>query len=181
MVITSLESERRYYPNDIPFYTKFDEKVLESFVQERWKNPRSQSMSIILDNCIDPWEKSASMKTLFLNGRNLRTSLFITMSFAHLKPELRANIDFIFIAREKNERDLLKIYEQYGGMFPTFEEFKQVVDQCTKDAFTMLVIDNTSRSDVFCWFKAEPYPIVTEQILPGRTRSETRMITSLSA
>jgi len=128
-------------------------------------------MSIILDNCIDPWEKSASMKTLFLNGRNLRTSLFITMSFAHLKPELRANIDFIFIAREKNERDLLKIYEQYGGMFPTFEEFKQ------------LVIDNTSRSnkieDVFCWFKAEPYPIVTEQILPGRTRSETKRIRDL--
>ena len=44
-------------------------------------------------------------------------------------------------------------------MFPTFESFSQVMDQCTEN-FECLVIDNNSKSnklhDQIFWYKAEP-------------------------
>jgi hypothetical protein len=53
-----------------------------------------------------------------------------------------------------------RIYDSFAGMFPTFEMFCQVMDQCTEN-YECLVIDNTSKSNrleeqVF-WYKADPH------------------------
>ncbi len=46
-------------------------------------------------------------------------------------------------------------------MFPTFEIFAQVMDQCTEN-FECLVIDNTTKSnkieDMVFWYKADDHP-----------------------
>ena len=46
-------------------------------------------------------------------------------------------------------------------MFPTFESFCQVMDQCTEN-YECLVINNNSKSnkltDQIFWYKAEPHP-----------------------
>ena len=51
-----------------------------------------------------------------------------------------------------------RIYENYAGMFPTFESFCQVMDQCTEN-YECLVINNNARSnkleDQIFWYKAE--------------------------
>ena len=56
------------------------------------------------------------------------------------------------------EKDL---YEHYAGMFPTFEMFCQVMDQCTEN-YECLVINNNAKSnklsDQVFWYKAEPRP-----------------------
>jgi hypothetical protein len=53
-----------------------------------------------------------------------------------------------------------RIYENYAGMFPTFESFCQVMDQCTEN-YECLVINNNSKSnklqDQIFWYKAEPH------------------------
>ena len=54
-----------------------------------------------------------------------------------------------------------RLYEHYAGMFPNFEMFCQVMDQCTEN-YECLVINNNSKSnklsDQVFWYKAEPRP-----------------------
>jgi hypothetical protein len=77
-----------------------------------------------------------------------------------LPPALRTNVDFVFILREPNISNRKRLYEQYAGIFPSFEIFCQVMDQCTEN-FECLVIDNTAKSnrieDMVFWYKAEEH------------------------
>ena len=77
-----------------------------------------------------------------------------------IPPNLRTNIDFIFILRENIVANRKRIYDNYAGMFPTFETFCQVLDQCTEN-FECLVIDNTTKSnkieDTVFWYKASEH------------------------
>jgi hypothetical protein len=52
----------------------------------------------------------------------------------------------VFILREPNISNRKRLYEQYAGIFPSFEIFCQVMDQCTEN-FECLVIDNTAQSN----------------------------------
>ena len=74
-------------------------------------------------------------------------------------PNLRTNIDYVFILREQYRSNRERIWQNYAGMFPTFEAFNQVMDQCTEN-FECLVIDNNSKSnkltDQIFWYKAQP-------------------------
>ena len=63
-----------------------------------------------------------------------------------IPPTLRTNIDYVFILREPYIANRKRIYENYAGMFPTFESFCQIMDQCTEN-FECLVIDNNVKSN----------------------------------
>jgi hypothetical protein len=60
--------------------------------------------------------------------------------------------------RENYIANRKRIYENYAGMFPTFESFCQVMDQCTEN-YECLVINNNSKSnklhDQVFWYKAD--------------------------
>tara|TARA_B100001758_G_C17938233_1_gene366967 strand:+ start:63 stop:473 length:411 start_codon:yes stop_codon:yes gene_type:complete len=74
-----------------------------------------------------------------------------------LSPDLRANIDYVFVLRENILANKEKIYKNFFGIFPTFDIFNQVMTKCTEN-FECLVLDNTSRSneieDVVFYYKA---------------------------
>ena len=76
-----------------------------------------------------------------------------------IPPVLRSNVDYVFILREPNIRNRHIIYEQYAGIFPNFEVFNEVLNQCTED-YECLVIDNKTQSnkieDQVFWWKADP-------------------------
>ena len=97
-----------------------------------------------------------------MNGRHLKMFFIISMQYPlGIPPNLRTNIDFIFILRENIVANRKRIYDNYAGMFPTFEIFCQVMDQCTEN-FECLVIDNTTKSnkleDTVFWYKADSRP-----------------------
>lgn len=103
--------------------------------------------------------KDNYFKRLMFNSIHLKTGLILTMSTClGLPPCLRANIDYVFILRENMVSNRKRLYEQYAGMFPTFDVFCQVMDQFTNN-YECLVIDNTSRSnnieDIVYWYKAD--------------------------
>ena len=119
---------------------------------------------IILDDCLydSTWTKDKNVRALFMNGRHLKMFFVIAMQYPlGIPPNLRTNIDFIFILRENIVANRKRIYDNYAGMFPTFEIFCQVMDQCTEN-FECLVIDNTTKSnkleDTVFWYKANPAP-----------------------
>ena len=116
---------------------------------------------VILDDCLydNKWTKDKMMRLLFMNGRHWKVMLIITMQYPlGIPPNLRTNIDYVFILREPYIANRKRIYENYAGMFPTFESFCQVMDQCTEN-FECLVINNNSKSnklqDQIFWYKAQ--------------------------
>jgi len=89
------------------------------------------------------------------------TLFIITMQYAlGIPPNLRTNIDYVFILRENYVSNRKRLYENYAGMFPSFEIFCQVMDQCTED-YNCLVIHNNAKSnkleDQVFWYKAAPH------------------------
>jgi hypothetical protein len=117
----------------------------------------------ILDDCLydGSWTKDKVMRLLFMNGRHWKVMLVITMQYPlGIPPNLRTNIDYVFLLREPYIANRKRIYENYAGMFPTFESFCQVMDQCTEN-YECLVIDNNTKSnklhDQIFWYKAEPH------------------------
>ena len=96
-----------------------------------------------------------------MNGRHWKIMLVITMQYPlGIPPNLRTNIDYVFILREPYIANRKRIYENYAGMFPTFESFCQVMDQCTEN-YECLVVDNNAKSnkltDQIFWYKAQPH------------------------
>ena len=118
---------------------------------------------VILDDCLydNTWSRDKMMRLLFMNGRHWKVMLIITMQYPlGIPPALRTNIDYVFILREPYIANRKRIFENYAGMFPTFESFCQVMDQCTEN-YECLVINNNAKSNklqeqVF-WYKADSH------------------------
>ena len=124
-------------------------------------DPRS---FVILDDCLydASWSKDKLMRLLFMNGRHWKVMLIITMQYPlGIPPNLRTNIDYVFILREPYLTNRKRIWENYASMFPTLESFCSVMDQTTEN-YECLVINNNSKSnklhDQIFWYKAENRP-----------------------
>lgn len=120
-------------------------------------DPRS---FLILDNCLweSEWVRDGNIVTL-ANDPNV--FFVITMPYPlGLTPVLRQRVDYVFILREIHVPTRKRLYDLYAGMFPTFDVFCQVLDQCTQN-FECLVIDLKSKStrieDQVFYYKAEPH------------------------
>lgn len=131
--------------------------------QYRKKTTIDPRTFVILDDCLydNSWAKDKLMRLLFMNGRHWKIMLIITMQYPlGVPPNLRTNIDFVFILREPYITNRKRIYENYAGMFPTFESFCQVMDQCTEN-YECLVINNNAKTsklqDQVFWYKAETH------------------------
>ena len=119
---------------------------------------------VILDDCLydDSWARDKLMRLIFMNGRHWKVMLIITMQYPlGVPPVLRTNIDYVFLLREPYPSNRRRLYENYAGMFPTFDAFNQVMDQCTNN-FECLVINNNVKSntliDQIFWYKATSHP-----------------------
>jgi len=118
---------------------------------------------VILDDCLydNTWSRDKMMRLLFMNGRHWKIMLIITMQYPlGIPPALRTNIDYVFILREPYIANRHRIFDNYAGMFPTFESFCQVMDQCTEN-YECLVINNNAKSnklqDQVFWYKADSH------------------------
>uniref|UniRef100_A0A6C0BQZ6 Uncharacterized protein n=1 Tax=viral metagenome TaxID=1070528 RepID=A0A6C0BQZ6_9ZZZZ len=180
-VISGTESANHFYENVVPKifihdeYTpvlidnvvKRQQKILKTINKENCMYGRTQidpRSFLILDDCLydSSWTKDKNVRALFMNGRHLKMFFIISMQYPlGIPPNLRTNIDYIFILRENIVANRKRIYDNYAGMFPTFEIFCQVMDQCTEH-YECLVIDNTTKSnkleDTVFWYKANETP-----------------------
>lgn len=119
---------------------------------------------VILDDCLydQSWTKDKMMRLMFMNGRHWKIMLIITMQYPlGIPPNLRTNIDYVFILREPYLTNRKRIWENYASMFPTLESFCSVMDQTTEN-YECLVINNNAKSnklnDQIFWYKAENQP-----------------------
>jgi hypothetical protein len=165
-MVPSLFIHEEYTPLIISNALKRQKLVVKKKMKEELTYGKSNinpSAFLILDDCLydNSWVKDPNIRSLFMNGRHYKILFIITMQYAlGIPPNLRTNIDYVFILRENYVSNRRKLYEHYAGMFPTFEIFCQVMDQCTED-FNCLVINNNAKSnkleDQVYWYKANPH------------------------
>lgn len=179
-VISGTEAGNSFYSDHVPklfIHEEYSSGIIENIlkrqkqclkqVMEEMKTYKKCNIDprafCILDDCLYDagWTKDKLMRLLFMNGRHWKIMLIITMQYPlGIPPNLRTNIDYVFILREPYINNRKRIYENYAGMFPTFESFCQVMDQCTEN-HECLVINNNSKSnkltDQIFWYKAEAH------------------------
>ncbi len=177
-VISGTEAGNGFYSSHVPklfIHDEYNAVIIENILKrqktvlkqikkemETYKRTNIDPRAfVILDDCLydATWTRDKMMRLLFMNGRHWKIMLIITMQYPlGIPPNLRTNIDYVFILREPYIANRKRIWENYAGMFPTFESFCQVMDQCTEN-FECLVINNNSKSnklqDQIFWYKAE--------------------------
>lgn len=138
-------------------------KHMNKEIQHYGKTTIDPRAFVILDDCLydNSWSRDKVMRLLFMNGRHWKIMLVITMQYPlGIPPNLRTNIDYVFILREPYISNRKRIYDNFAGMFPTFESFCQVLSQCTEN-YECLVIDNNAKSnkleDQIFWYKAQSH------------------------
>ena len=169
-IVPPLFIHEEYSPEIIANSLKRQKLVVSKMRQQENQFGKSNidpNAFVILDDCLydNTWTKDTNVRSLFMNGRHYKVLLIITSQYSlGIPPNLRCNIDFVFILRENIVNNRKRLYDNYAGMFPTFEVFCQVMDQCTEN-FECLVIDNTSKSnkieDMVFWYKADDHASFT--------------------
>jgi hypothetical protein len=179
-VISGTEAGNGFYSAHVPklfIHDEYNSAIIENIlkrqrtvmkqIKKEMEHYRKSNIDprafVILDDCLydASWTKDKMMRLLFMNGRHWKVMLIITMQYPlGIPPNLRTNIDYVFILREPYISNRKRIYENYAGMFPTFESFCQVMDQCTEN-YECLVINNNAKSnklqDQIFWYKAQPH------------------------
>jgi len=179
-VISGTEAGNGFYAAHVPrlfIHDEYNTAIIENILKrqktvlrqikkeiEAYKKSKLDPRAfVILDDCLydASWTRDKMMRLLFMNGRHWKIMLVITMQYPlGIPPNLRTNIDYVFILREPYIANRRRIWENYAGMFPTFESFCQVMDQCTEN-YECLVINNNAKSnklhDQIFWYKADPH------------------------
>ena len=139
-------------------------KQMNKEIEQHKKSKIDPRCFTILDDCLydQSWTRDKMMRLLFMNGRHWKVMLIITMQYPlGIPPNLRTNIDYVFILREPYLTNRKRIWENYASMFPTLESFCSVMDQTTEN-YECLVINNNAKSnklnDQIFWYKAENHP-----------------------
>lgn len=129
-------------------------KRQQDFVRKTKKNPDYYNADprafLILDDCLydaKSWVNDKNIKWIFMNGRHAKITMLLTAQYVMgIPPNLRTNVDYIFICKEPKYSNKKKLYDHYCGMFPTFDMFNQVLTACTRN-YGCMVINNSSTSD----------------------------------
>ena len=180
-VISGTEAGNGFYSAHVPklfIHDEYNTAIIENILkrqrmvlkkikheQEQYRRPSriDPRTFVILDDCLydGSWTKDKMMRLLFMNGRHWKVMLIITMQYPlGIPPNLRTNIDYVFILREPYIANRKRIWENYAGMFPNFESFAQVMDQCTEN-YECLVINNNAKTNQLqkqiYWYKAQSH------------------------
>jgi hypothetical protein len=130
-------------------------KRIEMIVKKQRKllklgaNKEENSCFILFDDCgyDNKSAKSEIIRGIFMNGRHWNTLVIMSVQYCRsIGPELRKNVDYVFILREPKYNERKKLYEDFGGIVGTEKDFSALLQHHTEN-YQCLVIDNTSQSN----------------------------------
>lgn len=169
VVMSATEDGNHYYKQYVPdlfVHGDFNKDVIQKVIDRQKtlvsngvQKPKSSAF-LLLDDCMydRKFFRETCIRQIFMNGRHWHIFLAVTMQYMmDMSPDLRANVDYVFILRENIRANREKLWKAFAGIFPKLQDFCDVMDACTEN-FECLVIDNTSKSNsieecVF-WYKA---------------------------
>jgi hypothetical protein len=181
VVFSGTEEASPFFSNFIPdsfIHSEYDPQLMESIMNHQKKKIRdskadglsetgkhpSNNLFIVLDDMLHDaqnWKKEKTIKSIFFNGRHYNFLFILTMQYPlGITPELRSNIDYVFIFNEPSIKNRRKIYDDYASCIPSFEHFCNILDACTQNHECLVLktsaTSNDLRDQVF-WYKAEAH------------------------
>jgi len=170
VVMSATEESNEYYSKFVPdifIHGEYDASAIEKIISGQRESVRSNNSGckdcfVLLDDCMYDRKtvRDKNIRCIFMNGRHLKIQFMITMQYCmDLPPDLRANIDYVFVLRENIIDNMRKLWKFFFGIFPTFASFQEVMLSCT-EGYDCMVLDNTSKSskieDNIFWYRAKP-------------------------
>jgi hypothetical protein len=163
---------------DIFIHSEYDPDLIETVLLKQKKKIRESKMTgksdsgktednnffIVLDDLLhdaNNWKREKTIKNIFFNGRHFNLFFILTMQYPlGITPELRSNIDYVFIFNEPSLKNRKKLYDDYCSVIPSFDFFCNILDSCTQNHECLVVklsgTTNDIRDQLF-WYKAEPH------------------------
>ena len=179
--VAPTENLNATYSGHIPsrfIFTKYTPTLLEAFLKrqmdlrsnkqaalggygdQRFKDVDCRGL-LIMDDCLADnknWKNDPSLKWIFMNGRHADITFIVTMQYqVGIPPELRVNIDWVFLCRETKKVEKEKLHKYYAGIFPSYDMFNQIFMRCTKDKRCMIInslSDSEKIEDQVFWYHA---------------------------
>lgn len=124
--------------------------------------------------------KGKEFRELAMNGRHYKVTPIICMQYCmDMGPDIRGNIDFIFVTKQTKPDVIMKIYKYFFGSFGTFDKFRKVLDVCTNN-YEVLVLDCTVRhsnrvEDCVYFYKAQ-HPLPPFKLFSNRAWEMNRAV-----
>lgn len=169
IVVSPTEQLNPFYINffpDLYIHHNLDNNILQKIIARQAilsknKNLDSSSM-LVMDDCLHYDEKlinDPNLVEILYNGRHYKLTQLVLVPYPlGFRPEIRANFDYVFLFGDDLCSNQKRIYDHYAGMFPSFNVFREVFNEYTKD-YGAIVIDNKCKSDILTdkvyWFKAQ--------------------------
>ncbi len=168
-VISATEDGNHYYERHVPpifIHSRFESALIEKIVDRQKAAvracPDKSHAFLLLDDMMYDKRvmKDRNITEIFMNGRHWKLMFMLTMQYCMgIGPDLRTNIDYVFCLRENIVDNQKKLWQHYFGIFPKFDQFRQVMNHCT-EGWDAMVLDNTSKStcieDCVFWYRAKP-------------------------
>jgi hypothetical protein len=167
VVMSGTEEGNGYYSGWVPdsfIYNDFDKGVIDGVIDRQRrlsKIDKAKNVFLVLDDCLYDKKllREKCMRALFMNGRHWKVYMLLTAQYMmDVPPDIRSQIDYVFVLRENILQNRKRLYDTFFGVFPSFDVFCQVMDKCTEN-YECIVLDNTSRSnkieDMVFWYKAK--------------------------
>lgn len=115
---------------------------------------------VVFDDCLhdNKWKNTKEIKNIFMNGRHFDITFLLAMQYVcGIPPNLRMNIDYIFLFRDCSNQNRKKLFDFFGASVPSFKVFCSLIDSLGK--YECLVIctsaDKTKFEDQCMYFKAK--------------------------
>ena len=181
VIFSGTEEASPFFSDFIPdcfIHSEYDPALVEAIMTRQKRKIRETKQSgksdtgklstnnlfIVLDDMLHDaqnWKKEKTIKNIFFNGRHYNFLFMLTMQYPlGITPELRSNIDYVFIFNEPSVKNRKKIYDDYAGMIPSFDHFCNILDSCTQNHECLVIKTSGNSSDykdqVF-WYKSEPH------------------------
>ena len=155
IVMSGTEDGNHYYKQFVPdlfIYGDYNRDAIEKVLERQRRLVGAGGKSgafLLMDDCMydKAFMKDVCIRQCFMNGRHWKIFFALTMQYCmDLSPDLRANVDYVFVMRENVIQNRERLYKSFFGVFPTFDMFCQVMNACTEN-YECLVLDNTSKSN----------------------------------
>jgi hypothetical protein len=136
---------------------------IQKDIESKGRSTIDPKAFLILDDCLynESWQELTGISSAIVSSYHLKLLTILIMSYImDIPPKLRTNIDYVFILKDNNVNNRRKIYDNYANIFPSFDEFSQVMDVCTDDNECIVINNNAKGNEIedqAFWYKADSH------------------------
>ena len=169
-VFNGTEDSNGSYSARVPpvfVYDKFDLNALIEFKKRQTLAARGipdNPWAIqVIDDCTDDPKmlRHPLIQAYYKNGRHWHMIHILSLQYSlDIMPNIRSNIDYVFIMRESSKKNRKKLFENYcPDCIETQDEFNALMDVLTEDYGALVIVNRGSSNkmeDCVFYFKADP-------------------------